>query len=158
MVGVHLLVGIALKLGRELIALLVTEGKSAVDCRVPIAWMALRSEEALLQRRVLCKWRRRGLSMVRPDIALAEVLEGTIQAALAVRAGQLGVDIAAVEEVRVGVAALGTRILVKGAERLVPRVAGKAARVPAPNAVTMALIHGEAPECEKGDLDVVNKR
>jgi hypothetical protein len=149
-VRIHLLVGIAVELRRELITLLDIEGEAAVDCLIGIGWVTLLSEVGLRQRVVLSKWRSRGLRMVRPDITLAIVVKGTIQATLIFSAGQLGIYSAAVEEVRVWVAALSTSPLVERAELVIPRFAGKATRVPGTNAMTMALIHGSAPECEKG--------
>lgn len=150
-VSIHLLVGIAMKLRLELITLLDIEGETAVDCLIGIGWVTLLSEVGLRQRVVLSEWRSRGLRMVRPDITLAIVVEGTIQTALIVSSGQLGVYSAAVEEVRVRVAALSTSALVERAELVIPRFAGKATRIPSTDAMmTMALIHGLAPECEKG--------
>ena len=149
-VRIHLLVGIAVKLRWKLIALLDIESEAAVNCLIGISWMALLPEVALRQRGVLGKWRSRGLRMVRPDITLTIVVEGTIQTTLIVSAGQLWVYSSAVEEIRVWVTALSTSAVVERAELVIPRLARKATRVPGTDAMTMALIHGSAPECEKG--------
>jgi hypothetical protein len=164
MVGIHLLIGIAVELGLELVALLDIVGKSAVDWLIPISRMSWFPEISLAQRRVLSKRRGCGLGMVRPYLALVVIVKRTIESSLGVGSGQLGVYGAAVEEVWVGIAAVGTGALVEGegraTELVVPRFASKAARVPA-DAVAMALIHGLGLGVRKGDhvnLGVVNSR
>jgi hypothetical protein len=86
-VGIYLLVGIAVKLRWELIALLDIEGEAAVDCLMGISWMALLPEVALRQRGVLGERRSCGLRVIRPDITLTIVIEGTIQTTLIVGSG-----------------------------------------------------------------------
>lgn len=159
MVGVCLLlIPSTVYLGLELITLLDVEGEPAVDglvrvVRMPLRWLGV---VALLQRRVLGIWRGGGgLGMARPDIALAVIVKGTIEPGLSVRAGQLRVDGASIEEVRVGVAAVGGGALVEheaGAAKLVvvPGLARKAARVPATDGAAMGLVHGLHPAVKRG--------
>ncbi len=84
--------------------------------------------------------------MVRPDIDLAVVVEGAVHTTMRIGLGELGVDVAAVEEVGIGIAALGRSALAKrevGAAKLViPLLAAKAVGVPAPDAAPMGLVHG----------------
>jgi hypothetical protein len=164
MVGIHLLIGIAVELGLELVALLDIVGKSAVDWLIPISRMSWLPEISLAQRRVLSKRRGCGLGMVRPYLALVVIVKRTIESSLGVGSGQLRVDGAAVEEVGVGIAAVGTGALVEAEGRttklMIPGFASKAARVPA-DAVAMALIHGLGLGVKKGDhvnLRMVNSR
>jgi hypothetical protein len=140
MMRLSLPIGIAMKLGWELIALLMDiEAKSAINRLVRLRGMSLLGEVSLLQRRVGSECRSRGLAMIRPDIALTIELERTIQTSLVVSSRQLRVDVAAVEEVWVGVLAVGTGALAD--ELLVPRLSSKAVLIPGANATGMALIH-----------------
>ena len=164
MVGIHLLIGIVVELGLELIALLDLVGKSAVDCLIPVSLMSRFPEVSLAQRRVLSKRRSCGLRMVRPYLALVVIVKRTIESSLRVGSGQLGIYGAAVEKVWVGIAAVGTSALVEGEGRttklVIPRFASKAARVPA-DAIAMALIHGHGLGVKGGDhvnLRMVNSR
>ena len=84
--------------------------------------------------------------MVRPDIDLAVVVEGAVHTGVRIGLRKLGVDVAAVEEIGIGIAALGRSALAEwevGAAKLViPRLAAKAVGVPAAHAAPMGLVHG----------------
>ena len=164
MVSIHLLIGTTVELGLELIALLDIVGKSAVDCLIPISRVSRFPKVSLAKRRVLGKRRGCRLGMVRPYLALVVIVKRTVESSLGVGSGQLRVYGAAVEEVWVGIAAVGTGALVEGESRttklVVPRFSSKAARVPA-DAVAMALIHRLGLGVKKGDhvnLRMVNSR
>jgi hypothetical protein len=151
MMRLDLSIGTGTKLGLKLIALLMhIEAKSAVDRLVCLRGMLLVREVSLRQRRVRSEGRSRGLSMVRPDILLTIILKRTIQTSLVITSGQLRVDVAAVEEVWVGVLAVAVGTGARADKLLVPGLASKAAGIPDTNAVGMALIHGVAPGREKG--------
>jgi hypothetical protein len=147
MTRIHLLIWSAMELGWESIIRLDIERKLAPDYLVGVGRMSLLAEVGLSLQGggVLVERRNRGLRVTRPDISLAIVVELGIQPGLRIRSGQLGVDGAVADEVRVRVGIVSAAVLVKDEPRraklVVPRLAGKLVRVPATNAAAIALIH-----------------